>query len=170
MLRLGRQEPIRPSGNDCAIRALNLQYRRYRHPKPSARFTRLRSRNGGLSSKRPTSKRSDGPLKTETMGLSGLVQFLVGFKERRDPEIKITAIKTGTARIKSAQRTGREGRGAIGRKVDITPSSSGTTRFNSNVGWPRLLRNPTPAGRMKLRWPPAVSGHFRRVSTCRQKE
>jgi glyoxylase-like metal-dependent hydrolase (beta-lactamase superfamily II) len=33
--------------------------------------------------------------------------------------IKITAIKTGTARIKSAQRTGKEGRGAIGRKIDI---------------------------------------------------
>src|SRR5262249_47387418 len=56
---LGRQEPIRPSGNDYATRALNLQYHRYRHPRPSARFTRLRSRNGGLSSSLPASRRSE---------------------------------------------------------------------------------------------------------------
>ncbi len=33
--------------------------------------------------------------------------------------IKVTAIETGKARMKSAQRTGRDGRGAIGRKIDI---------------------------------------------------
>jgi hypothetical protein len=33
--------------------------------------------------------------------------------------IKITPIETGKARMKSAQMTGRDGRGAFGRKVDI---------------------------------------------------
>lgn len=33
--------------------------------------------------------------------------------------IKITPIETGKARMKSAQMTGRDGRGALGRKVDI---------------------------------------------------
>jgi glyoxylase-like metal-dependent hydrolase (beta-lactamase superfamily II) len=33
--------------------------------------------------------------------------------------ITVTAIETGKARMKTAQRTGRPGRGAIGRKVDI---------------------------------------------------
>ncbi|WP_439624290.1 MBL fold metallo-hydrolase [Shinella sp.] len=33
--------------------------------------------------------------------------------------IKVTAIETGKARMKTAQRTGREGRGGIGRKIDI---------------------------------------------------
>jgi len=33
--------------------------------------------------------------------------------------IRVTAIETGKARMKTAQRTGREGRGAIGRKIDI---------------------------------------------------
>jgi N-acyl homoserine lactone hydrolase len=55
----------------------------------------------------------------QTEGSFSLVQFLIDFKEGATQMIKITAIKTGTARIKSAQRTGREGRGAIGRKIDI---------------------------------------------------
>ncbi|CAH1664675.1 MBL fold metallo-hydrolase [Hyphomicrobiales bacterium] len=33
--------------------------------------------------------------------------------------IKVTAIETGKARMKTAQRTGHEGRGGIGRKIDI---------------------------------------------------
>jgi len=33
--------------------------------------------------------------------------------------IKVTAIETGKARMKTAQRTGRDGRGGIGRKIDI---------------------------------------------------
>jgi N-acyl homoserine lactone hydrolase len=33
--------------------------------------------------------------------------------------IRVTAIETGKARMKTAQQTGREGRGAVGRKVDI---------------------------------------------------
>jgi len=33
--------------------------------------------------------------------------------------IKVTAIETGKARMKTAQRVGREGRGAVGRKIDI---------------------------------------------------
>lgn len=33
--------------------------------------------------------------------------------------IRVTAIETGKARMKTAQRTAREGRGAIGRKLDI---------------------------------------------------
>ncbi|WP_244406199.1 hypothetical protein [Methylocella silvestris] len=33
--------------------------------------------------------------------------------------IKVTAIETGKARMKTAQRTGREDRGPIGRKIDI---------------------------------------------------
>ena len=33
--------------------------------------------------------------------------------------IRVTAIETGKARMKRAQRTGREGRGGIGRKIDI---------------------------------------------------
>jgi len=33
--------------------------------------------------------------------------------------IRVTAIETGKARMKTAQRTGRPGRGAIGRKLDI---------------------------------------------------
>lgn len=33
--------------------------------------------------------------------------------------IKVTAIETGKARMKTAQRAGREGRGPIGRKIDI---------------------------------------------------
>ena len=33
--------------------------------------------------------------------------------------IKVTAIETGTARMKSAQMAGRDGRGPIGRKIDI---------------------------------------------------
>lgn len=33
--------------------------------------------------------------------------------------IKVTAIETGRARMKTAQMTGREGRGPIGRKIDI---------------------------------------------------
>jgi len=33
--------------------------------------------------------------------------------------IRVTAIETGKARMKTAQRVGAEGRGAIGRKVDI---------------------------------------------------
>lgn len=33
--------------------------------------------------------------------------------------IKVTAIETGKARMKTAQRTGRDGRGALGRKLDI---------------------------------------------------
>ena len=33
--------------------------------------------------------------------------------------LKVTAIDTGKARMKTAQRTGREGRGGIGRKIDI---------------------------------------------------
>lgn len=33
--------------------------------------------------------------------------------------IKVTPIETGKARMKTAQRTGRDGRGAIGRKIDI---------------------------------------------------
>ncbi|WP_336813024.1 N-acyl homoserine lactonase family protein [Bosea sp. MMO-172] len=33
--------------------------------------------------------------------------------------IKVTAIETGKARMKTAQRTGQEGRGGIGRKIDI---------------------------------------------------
>src|SRR5262245_3833443 len=44
---------------------------------------------------------------------------LLASKNEATQMIKITAIKTGTVRIKSAQRTGREGRGAIGRKIDI---------------------------------------------------
>jgi glyoxylase-like metal-dependent hydrolase (beta-lactamase superfamily II) len=33
--------------------------------------------------------------------------------------IRVTAIETGKARMKTAQRTGREGRGGFGRKIDI---------------------------------------------------
>jgi N-acyl homoserine lactone hydrolase len=33
--------------------------------------------------------------------------------------IRITALETGKARMKTAQRTGRDGRGGIGRKIDI---------------------------------------------------
>lgn len=33
--------------------------------------------------------------------------------------IKVSAIETGKARMKTAQRTGRDGRGALGRKLDI---------------------------------------------------
>ncbi|WP_395664542.1 N-acyl homoserine lactonase family protein [Methylocella sp.] len=33
--------------------------------------------------------------------------------------IKVTAIETGKARMKTAQRVGRDGRGALGRKIDI---------------------------------------------------
>ena len=33
--------------------------------------------------------------------------------------IRVTAIETGKARMKTAQRTGRDGRGPVGRKIDI---------------------------------------------------
>ena len=38
MLRLGQQEPIRPSGNDCATWALNLQYRSLQTPEAPQRL------------------------------------------------------------------------------------------------------------------------------------
>lgn len=37
--------------------------------------------------------------------------------------IRVTAIETGKARMKTAQKTGRDGRGAIGRKLDIFKDS-----------------------------------------------
>lgn len=38
--------------------------------------------------------------------------------------IKVTAVETGKAQMKTAQRTGREGRGGIGRKIDIFRDSN----------------------------------------------